>query len=42
MLNTVKADEEKSEWYSLDGRQIQGRPTQKGIYVKKGRKVVIK
>ena len=42
MLNTVKANEEKSEWYSLDGRQIQGKPAQKGVYVKKGKKYVVK
>ena len=29
-------------WYSLDGRQLNGKPTQKGIYVVNGRKVVIK
>ena len=42
MLNTVKTAEDKGEWYSLDGRQIQGKPTQKGIYVKKGKKYVVK
>lgn len=42
MFNTVKANEEKSEWYSLDGRQIQGKPAQKGVYVKKGKKYVVK
>ena len=29
-------------WYSLDGRQLQGEPTQRGIYIYKGKKVVIK
>ena len=42
MLNTVKTAEDKGEWYSLDGRLIQGKPTQKGIYVKKGKKYVVK
>ena len=42
MLNTVKTAEDKGEWYSLDGRQIQGKPTQKGVYVKKGKKYVVK
>ncbi len=26
-------------WYSLDGRKLQGEPTQKGIYIYKGRKI---
>ena len=29
-------------WYSLDGRQLQVKPSTKGIYVNNGRKVVIK
>ena len=29
-------------WYSIDGRKLQGMPTQKGIYIVNGRKVVIK
>ena len=29
-------------WYSLDGRRLSGMPTQKGIYVRDGKKVVIK
>ena len=29
-------------WYAIDGRKLSGRPTQKGIYIYKGRKQVIK
>lgn len=29
-------------WYSLDGRKLDAKPTQKGIYVKDGRKVIVK
>ena len=29
-------------WYSLDGRRLSGQPTQKGVYVNNGRKVVVK
>ena len=29
-------------WSSLDGRMLSGKPTQKGIYINNGRKVVIK
>ena len=35
-------DDRTGTWYSLDGRQINGKPTSKGIYVKDGKKVVIK
>ena len=47
-LREVKNEEVKSEkfdagaWYSLDGRRLNGQPTQKGVYVNSGRKVVIK
>ena len=29
-------------WYSLDGRRLDVKPTKKGVYVKDGRKIVIK
>ncbi len=29
-------------WYTLDGMKLQGAPTQKGIYINNGKKVVIK
>ena len=29
-------------WYSLDGRKLSAQPTARGIYVKNGKKVVIK
>lgn len=31
-----------SSWYTLDGRQLPAQPTKKGIYIKDGKKVVIK
>ena len=37
-----KSSNSKSEWYSLDGRQLQGKPAQKGVYITKGRKIFIK
>lgn len=30
------------EWYSLDGRRLQSQPTQKGVYINKGNKVLVK
>ncbi len=29
-------------WYTLDGRKLSARPTQKGIYINKGKKILIK
>ncbi len=29
-------------WYTLDGRRLQGKPTQKGIYISNGKKIHIK
>ena len=31
-----------SEWYTLDGRKLSGKPTQRGIYIHGGKKVVVK
>ena len=28
-------------WYDLEGRKLQGKPTQKGVYISNGRKVVV-
>ena len=38
----VNSEEVNSVWYDLNGRKLQGKPSQKGIYIKNGRKVVIK
>ena len=35
-------DLNNGKWYTLDGRQIQGVPTQKGIYIVNGKKIIIK
>jgi hypothetical protein len=29
-------------WYDLQGRKLSGKPTQKGIYIYKGKKQIIK
>ena len=30
------------EWYTIDGRKLHSQPSQRGIYINKGNKVVIK
>ena len=34
-------DNENGEWYDLNGRKLNGKPVQKGIYIKNGKKVVV-
>ena len=43
-LKNSRIEELKSDgaWYTLDGRKLNGKPTQKGVYVNGGRKIVIK
>ena len=46
-VEEVKSEEVKSEkwagaWYNLDGRKLDSKPTQKGVYIGGGKKVVIK
>lgn len=39
----VKSEEflAAAEWYTLDGRKLQGKPTQKGLYIVNGKKVLV-
>ena len=38
----MKSEESVGEWYSIDGRKLSGEPTAKGVYIYKGKKVIIK
>jgi hypothetical protein len=29
-------------WYTLDGRRLMGQPTQRGIYINKGKKFIVR
>ena len=35
-------DEGSDYWYTIDGRKLSGKPSQPGVYINKGKKVVIK
>ncbi len=35
-------DANDGNWYDLNGRKLQGKPAQKGLYIKDGKKVVVK
>ena len=40
--NGALSIENSGAWYTLDGRRLQGKPTQMGVYIMNGRKYVIK
>ena len=42
ITNTKSASPTNSTWYSIDGRKLPGKPTQKGIYIVNGQKRVVK
>lgn len=42
ILNIRTGEMTDGYWYTIDGRHLQGQPTQKGVYIHDGRKVVIK
>ena len=42
VCNPTPAWENAAEWYDLQGRRLNGKPTKHGVYVNGGRKVVIK
>ena len=42
LVSLPSGREEAGAWYTLDGRKLVGRPTQNGIYITNGKKVVIK
>ena len=44
-IKSVNADNFSTKlngWYTLDGVKLQVAPTQKGVYIKDGKKVVLK
>lgn len=38
----TKEDIQNERWFTLDGRMLQGKPTQKGLYIRNGNKIVIR
>ena len=41
-LSTNPSTNRDERWYTIDGRKLSGKPTQKGVYINNGIKVVIK
>ena len=42
IVNGKSSNGKSDEWYDLQGRKLEGKPTQKGIYINNGKKVVVK
>ena len=42
IANLNANDNLNEEWYSVDGRKLEGKPMRKGVYIKNGKKVVVK
>ena len=42
ITNFTNGTNSSDVWYTLDGRRLSGKPTQRGIYVKNGYKIIVK
>ena len=42
LIDNGKRIMDNDAWYTLDGRRLNGKPTQKGIYINNGKKIVMK
>ena len=40
-IDNAANNDANATWYDLNGRRLQGKPSQKGIYIKNGKKVVV-
>ena len=38
----VAADSRSDDWYTIDGRRLNSRPQRRGLYINRGRKVIVK
>ena len=41
-ISVINTTVDNGHWYTLDGRRLTGKPTAKGLYIKDGRKVVLR
>ena len=41
-LDTKTDEFSFNDWFSLDGSKLSGKPTEKGVYINNGKKVVVK
>lgn len=42
-ISNIKANTQSNDsWYTISGTRLSGKPTQKGVYIHQGKKVVVK
>ena len=41
-VNLVSLEVESEAWYTLDGKRLSAEPTQRGIYIRNGKKIYVK
>ena len=41
-ISATRIVETKDNWYSIDGRRLNGKPVQRGVYINNGKKIIIK
>ena len=41
-IEGLQTGDDAEAWYTLDGRMLDGQPAQRGVYIRNGRKIVIK
>ena len=41
-ISFVRDDHQNEQWYTINGMQLPGRPTAKGVYIFNGKKMIIK
>lgn len=42
VMNEEQGDHQKGVWYNIRGERLNNKPTQKGIYIYDGKKIIIK
>ena len=40
--NASQEEVQNADWYSLDGKKLDSRPTEKGIYIRNGKKIIVR
>ena len=41
-INFARSENEEGVWYTIGGLRLQKRPTQSGVYIYNGKKIIIK
>ena len=41
-IEAITSDSGRGDFYTIDGRRLQGTPTQRGIYIRDGKKNIVK